>query len=311
MAAPSVPPVGPGDVGPTPGRLLTRHDGDIVADTGDTLEGLDIHGRVIVRGPGVRIEDCIIRGQWDTPPARPVALVDATAAKVRDLRLTRVEIGPQQAHPNWANGIAGHDFVLDRCDVHSAVDGAGVWNVTDPAGDTRVRVARSRLRALAWWSADRPGAVHPRDVVSHNDCVQIHGGRGTVIEHSVLDARRRPAWAHLAGGAVQSVPKGNSGHLAAVMVGHVIGTVSDVTVRGCWIIGGNAPINCGGAERRGTTHHLGEFTSNTFVPDAGLPGVTVLFDRSFGPGRGVDAGERTVRANRRPDGSEVRVLYTG
>lgn len=311
MGAPSVPPVGATDVGPTPGRILTRVDGDVVAEDGHTLDGLDIHGRVIVRGRDVRVTDCVIRGSWDTPPPRASALVDATAPGVQGLRVTRTEVAPQRPHPGWANGVAGHDFVLDGCDVHSCIDSVGLWNTADPSGPLRARITRSYLRGLAWWSASRPGVVHPRDVVTHNDCVQIHGGSGAVLEHSVLDARRRPDWGHLAGGAVQPIPQGNTGHLSAVMVGHVIGTVSGVTVRGCWIVGGNVPVNCGPAERRGTTHHLGEFVENTFTADSGMPGVTVLFDRSFGPGRGVDAGEKTARANRRPDGTEVRVLYTG
>lgn len=299
---------GPLTTGPDPDRILTTTTGDITVTTpGTRITGLEIRGRIIIRAADVTIEQCRIVG-GAVAPSTFAPLVDARGPNVIGLRVVDTEIAPQTAHFRWSAGIEGHDFALVRCNVHSAVDGANIYNTHAPGAPVNYAIDHTWIHDLGYFTAPVAGIVHPSDTNTHNDCVQQQGGSLGLITNSRLDATRRRNWGDYTDTGVPPVPQ----DVHAILLGHNVGRTSNLTVTDCELNEGWIPFNAGGAAKLDTGHKLGIFCRNTFR-DPGAPTYAYNFDTTWAADPdGTDCFEGTPNASRWADtGLEVRVRRNG
>lgn len=299
---------GPLTTGPDPDRILTTTTGDITITTpGTRITGREIRGRIIIRAADVTIEQCRIVG-GAVAPSTFAPLVDARGPNVIGLRVVDSELAPQTAHFRWSAGIEGHDFALVRCNVHSSVDGANIYNTNAPGDRTNVVLDHTWLHSSAYFVAPVAGVVHPSDTNTHNDTgIQHQGGRGTIVTNCRIDAYRRPNWGDYVDGVTPVVTD-----IAAIMVNHNVGRTAELVVNDCEINGGYIPFNAGGAAKLDIAHKLAACARNTFS-DPGAATYAYNFDTTWAADpAGTDCYEGTPNASRWADtGLEVRVRRNG
>ena len=160
------------------GTTLRQHRGNLTITTpGATYDRLDIHGFVNVKAPNVKITRSIIRGGRAT---HSIGLVTNTTATATGLVIEDSEIVPE--HPSvWLDGVKGANFTLRRVDVRGTVDNVKVH------GDNVV-IENSWLHDSRYYSRD----PHHRDG-SHNDGVQVLGGRNIRIRNNTITGARNAA----------------------------------------------------------------------------------------------------------------------
>ncbi len=175
-----VPVVPTGGVGVPVGTSLTVHNGDITITTpGTVIDSLDVRGFVIVKAANVTIRNSIIRGSG--PGSYNTGLINATSAGVSNLLIEDTTLVP--SHPSvWIDGVLGHDFTARRVETYNVVDGFGVYNTTGP--NANVTIDSSWVHDLSYFSGD----PNHSDNRTHNDCIQIQGGRYITITNNRLDA---------------------------------------------------------------------------------------------------------------------------
>lgn len=170
---------GAGNTGVPAGTALTRHDGDLtITEPGTVIDGLDVHGSLLVRASDVTVRRTLVRGRDAGDRSRP--LVEAYGTRT-NLRISDSTLRADTASP-WVDGIKGHDFTLDRVDISNVVDNAQVIG-----GNVTIR--DSWLHDTARFS---PWPLQPDDQ-THNDNVQIEGGDNVLIQHSVLETSSNTA----------------------------------------------------------------------------------------------------------------------
>jgi hypothetical protein len=150
---------------------LTVVNGDqTITTAGAVLDGLDVHGRVIVKAPNVTIKNSIIRG---TDQGGKYGLVDNMSGSV-GLKIYDSEI--VATNPNWSvNGIMGWNFELHRVNIHNTVDQVSI------AGDNVV-VADSWLHGNLWYAND-PDHTDG----SHDDNIETVSGNHILITGNVME----------------------------------------------------------------------------------------------------------------------------
>ena len=157
-----------------PGSLLTGDQ--VFTGTGGGLTNKVVNGRVICRGIGNTISNCVIRGSASGPPSgagNGQGLVQCDNTCV-DARINDCVLVPQMPSYNWT-GLYSHDFTAQRCNIYRTVDGGGAF------------AANKNTNAKFWgcWLHDltlfAPDPNHTGDLRTHNDIIQIQGGYGTEI----------------------------------------------------------------------------------------------------------------------------------
>ncbi|BDZ46235.1 hypothetical protein [Naasia aerilata] len=173
----SLPGTGTPKAGVPAGTTLRLVTGDQTITTpGTVLDGLDIHGRVIVKAANVTIKNSIIRG---TDAGGKYGLVDNMSGSV-GLKIYDSEI--VATNPNWTvNGIMGWNFELHRVNIHNTVDQVSI------AG-SNVLVADSWLHGNLWYAND-PDHTDG----SHDDNIETVVGDNIVITGNVLEGASNAA----------------------------------------------------------------------------------------------------------------------
>ena len=154
------------------GTHLTVYNGDLtITRAGSTYSGLDIRGFVFVRAVNVTIKNSIIRGRVATSDT---GLVNDVTNSGANFRIFDSELVPQ--HPSVKiDGIKGWNYTATRLNIHGTVDGAKVL------GDNAT-IQNSYIHDLQLYSFD-PDQNGP----SHNDGVQVLGGRHIRILYNTID----------------------------------------------------------------------------------------------------------------------------
>lgn len=147
------------------GTKLTVHQGNItVTQSGTHLDGLDIHGFVVVRATNVTISNSIVRGG--------VATFDQgliTNYGYANLVIDRVDF--INAHPSvWVDGIKGDNFTAKGVHVVGNVDSVKIQ------GDN-VSIQNSLLENTTFYASD----PNQGGGSTHNDNVQILNGQNIKI----------------------------------------------------------------------------------------------------------------------------------
>lgn len=217
------------------GTALTTHTGTITATAGQTIENLDVHGRVVVKVAGVTIRNCRIRGAaGETAPLIQCYDTGASGLLVEDCTL-RPDVAPTTAGPD---GITGHDYTIRRCDISGTIDGCGIYNTSNPSGPMNVLIEQCYVHDLCFLT---PDSGHS-DNHSHNDCVQIQGGGSITIRGNNFAGFTDPTTSVY--GAMYPNPGKWSN--SVLQCTQNVGTISGVDFSSNWVDGGAASLNLSG-----------------------------------------------------------------
>jgi hypothetical protein len=190
---------------------LTRHDGTLVLDVpGKVYSKLDVHGRVDLRAPGVKLVDSIARGGV-APATGATGCIMATHANAVDWLIDRVTVLPNHPAKNLNGIYASRPGTIHRADISGTVDGIVIH------GD-KVWVDETWIHDLTTYPTG-----HSDGGPTHNDCIQIEGGKGIRITNSDL----------------------SGGYNSAIMVTQNAGPVGDLLIVGNNLSGGAYAINFG------------------------------------------------------------------
>lgn len=180
------------------GTTLTVVNQDYTITTpGTVLDSLDIHGRIYVRAANATIKNCRVRGNaatqaasYSPPPAtKDSALIDCNHVAVSNCLIQDCELADDFPNP-WLDGIIGHDYTARRCNIHSVVDGCGIYNSN--SGHT-TDLANVTLEAC--YIHDLNYIIHNWDIYdyhTHNDGIQIQGNGGVSIIGNTIQDLQNP-----------------------------------------------------------------------------------------------------------------------
>ena len=177
-----------------------------ITQDGTVIEGLDIHGFVDVRASNVTIRNSIVRG--GDPGTVNMSLISAygdhTNLVIQDTTLVGAYPSP------YLDGLKGLNFTATRLDISNVVDTVLIFGDNATVQDS-------------WLHGNTHFEVDPRtpDGFSHDDNIQIEGGRNIVVRGNTMEGA------------------GN----AAIMVTQNVARTREVTVSGNWISGGWCSIN--------------------------------------------------------------------
>jgi hypothetical protein len=211
LPTPAAPPAdgrpGPSNTGVPEGTPLQVHQGDLTVTTdGAVIDGLDIRGFLTVQADDVTVRRSIIRGR---NPGRTEMSLVAAYGEHRGLTIEDTTLLPSVATP-YLDGIKGSNFTASRLDVSGVVDNAVVF------GDN-VAITDSWFHRPSYFT---PWPAQP-DNQTHNDNVQIEGGRNITIARNTFE----------------------DAHNAAVMITQNYARSSDILITGNQLSGGGCTIN--------------------------------------------------------------------
>lgn len=198
---------GPSNTGVPDGTVLTQSYGNLtITQAGTVINGWDIHGFVTVKADNVTIKNSIIRG--GDPGTVNMSLIAAYNGNVNLVIQDSTLVG---AYPSpYLDGLKGKNFTATRLDIYNVVDTVLIL------GDNAT-IQDSWLHANTHFDPD------PRtpDGFSHDDNIQIEGGRNIVVRNNTLEGANN----------------------AAIMVTQNVARTSGVMVSANWIAGGWCSIN--------------------------------------------------------------------
>lgn len=194
-------------------EALEFHDGDIEINSDTVSEWLDDSGRPIIEN--LEIRGSLLINGVENVLIRNVHVYSTAFWTVRVFNGASVEIVDSEiGHPDYLGqrGIGASGVVARRLDIHHVEDGVKLGTNSD----------------YDW--------IYCHDLASpnddpHYDCMQADGGsEGSSITNSYLDPAPDPAF--------DDNPFGN----AALMIKSDLGPISDVTIRGNYLNGGNFTV---------------------------------------------------------------------
>ena len=164
---------GPGNTGVPAGTKLTPYYGNLtITQAGARYDALDIHGFVTIKAPNVTITRSIIRG--GKAGNANIGLVTNYEPQATNFLLTDSTLLPENPSV-LIDGVKGANFTVRAVNISGVTDNVKVH------GDN-VRVERSYLHDSRKWASD----PYQGGGASHNDAVQILGGRNISVVDSTL-----------------------------------------------------------------------------------------------------------------------------
>lgn len=168
----------------------------IITVAGTTITDKWIPYGITVRAANVTIENCVITGTADgkADPADTgggIGLVLAISNSCVNLKVRFCDLAAAKSTTLW-NGILGWHFTSYRNKITKTVDGLGIYSPASgsdlPAGTPAVAVdcvvEGNWMYGLGYYS---PDPAHS-DNQTHNDVIQIQGGKNIRIVGNTLDA---------------------------------------------------------------------------------------------------------------------------
>jgi len=206
-AAPEIP--GAANTGVGAGVMLRIHSGDLtIRRAGTVVAGLDIRGRLIIRAPNVTVRHSLIRGSRNG--ITTAGLLTVTAKNARGFVAEDLTIRPQKASRTVDGVHVNRPASFTRLNVSGTVDGMKIFG-------GKVRVADSYFHHFRHFRGDRKRGMK----ASHDDAIQVLGGRGHQIVGNSLQGARN----------------------AAVMVSQDVAAVRNLAITNNWIDNGACSIN--------------------------------------------------------------------
>jgi hypothetical protein len=188
---------GPATTGVPSGTVLTTYTGPTTITVDNTvIDSKYIPFHLIIRARNVRITRCEIVGA-PTWSGSESALVDHRYVTQSGLLVADCTI--HQQVPNlYINAFIGHHATVLRCNIYHCVDGFGIYNNnsgTNPLTGEPYTNDGDVIAQGNWWHDSTfftPDPTHS-DNVSHNDFVQFHGGKRSLIGGNRIDHFMAPA----------------------------------------------------------------------------------------------------------------------
>jgi hypothetical protein len=179
----------------------------------------------------ITFKNCWFKGPGTTPTGSE-GLLTVTSGTACPVVATDCLFRPQL--PHWFRmGIQGHDYTAIRCEFSYCQDGVEVFNTSDPNGPTNVILRQNWMHDFAYWQT---GATLPSDG-SHDDCVQIEGGTGTIIEGNWFQG-------YIAPDSPSPLNTYGTNHIGqCFMVKPDVGNIGALQVNKNWIEGGASGVN--------------------------------------------------------------------
>jgi hypothetical protein len=154
------------------GTSLKAVYGTMKITTSGTYSNLDVHGFIWVQANNVVIQNSIVRGG---SASKNSGLINSLWGNT-GLVVRYVDLVPE--HPSvYLDGIVGANYTLDHVDVRGTVDGA-------KALGPNVKIKYSYIHDLKSYSSDPNQGGGP----THNDGVQVLGGKYTAITYNTIRA---------------------------------------------------------------------------------------------------------------------------
>lgn len=195
-----------GSTGVPDGVTLIPYEGDlVVTEAGAVVDGLDVHGTIVVRADDVTIRNTRVRGRPATHTTALVRMTDGHA----NLTVESSELVPDDRSP-YLYGVIGWSVTVDRVEIARVVDGV---HIIGPD----VTIRNSLIHDLNHYENDpnRHGGE------THDDGVQIQVGTNVRILDNTI----------------------TGGWNAAVQVTQDRGAVGDLHIRGNHLDGGMCTVN--------------------------------------------------------------------
>ncbi|MCJ0904454.1 hypothetical protein [Rhodococcus sp. ARC_M6] len=158
---------------------LRVHNGDLTIRTpGTVIENLDIRGFVRVEASNVTIRRSIVRGR---DPQRTNQALVAAYGDHRNFRIEDTTLKPSSPSP-YVDGIKGRNFSARRVDISKVVDSVVIFGDNVDFG-------------YSWLHDNLHYSPWPQqwDNQTHDDNVQIEGGRNISVHNSRLDGAHNAA----------------------------------------------------------------------------------------------------------------------
>jgi hypothetical protein len=194
-----------GSTGVPAGTVLKVHEGDLtITKDGQHVDGLDVHGSILVKASDVLITNTRVRGvRGVTGKGLIHAVYGFQGLVVEDSTII-------PAYPSvYSNGVKGGGFTLRRVEIAKTVDSVEVFG-------NNVKIVDSWLHDHIHYASDPQQNGGP----SHNDGVQVLSGRNITVSGNTIT------------GAAN----------AAIQVTQDDGPVSSLTVTGNFLDNGTCTI---------------------------------------------------------------------
>lgn len=221
---------------------------------------LNLPSNTDVNAPPAVLRNVKITGSINAPTSS-TGLIRAWGNNHFPIHLVDCEIAP--THPNqYRNGIMGHSYTLERVDISNVVDGFMIFNTSNPAGNSRVKILGCRVRDHYY--------VYPaagQNDGSHCDGGQILGMSGTQIYGS---------WFSNFVGSDYSPTFYETNHgNAGLMIKPDSGLISGLDIQGNWFDGGAFPINIANDAPDRILTNVGTISRNQFGKNARRVGYSI------------------------------------
>jgi hypothetical protein len=253
--------------GVLPGVSRSNNAGDITLTGGQTIQNLNITGRVICNVANASIKNCLILG--DATVVTDHGVVQTSGSSASNLLIEDTSIVPGTPS-KWENGIYGHDFTARRCLIRNVVDGIRISNAASPTGATNVVVEQCWIGDHSWFTP----APFQSDG-SHCDCIQMEGGSGTVIRYNSLNSFVDPTVSNSPYSRRSEPSPGPYRALSCIMITPNVGAITAISMTKNWCRGGEIQVNGGSDANAGKA--LGTWTSNRFGRSSYFAGHTIDF----------------------------------
>lgn len=189
---------------------LKRWDGDLVITTpGQIVEGLDVHGNVVIKAPNVICRKSIFRGGKPITSGQQgiLSIVHAVATNYLVEDITIVPEFPNVRQDGIKVNQAG---IFRRINLSGTADGMTIYG-------SGVKLYDSWLHDFVTYSSDPAQAGGP----SHSDAIMVQAGSGVRISGNSISGANN----------------------AAVIVTQDAGVTSDLTIENNFIDGGAVSVN--------------------------------------------------------------------
>ena len=151
-------------------------EGDLVADVpGQVIDGVEVHGSIIVRAPNVTIRNSTVTGGTNAAARHYWPLVDARAGYPN--LLIEDTVIAETTPSEWnASGIGGSNFTARRVKIVGQIDSI---NITGSNVTVEDSVLRKNVHYDNHWQSQKSGGTH-------NDSVQVLRGDNITLRGNVM-----------------------------------------------------------------------------------------------------------------------------
>jgi hypothetical protein len=148
-----------------------------LSTSGMVYENKEVFGFINVTGPNITIRNCYVHGG----KSRGGTLITVASTLVQNLVVENCTLKPDYNSIN-SQGIHGWRYTARWNNVSNVVDGFGVYYAspnykTEPPGTADVVIEGNWVHDI-YCDIDYG---HTGDHITHNDCVQLHGGGNVTI----------------------------------------------------------------------------------------------------------------------------------